>query len=37
MQARYLYTRARRVVDSKWVRAMRGNSAVAGLERRVRG
>ena len=37
MQARYLYTCARRVVDSKWVRAMRGNSAVAGLERRVRG
>ena len=37
MQARYLYARARRVVDSKWVRAVRGNSTVAGLERRVRG
>ena len=37
MQTRYLYAHARRVVDSKWVLAVRGNSTVAGLERRVRG
>jgi len=37
MQSRYLYARARRVVDSKWVRAVRGNSTVARLERLVRG
>ena len=37
MQARHLYVGARRVVDSKWVRAVRGNPTVAGLERRVRG
>ncbi len=37
MHTRFLYSRARRVVDSKWVRAVRGNSAVAGFERRVRG
>jgi hypothetical protein len=37
MHTRFLYSRARRVVDSKWVRAVRGSSPVAGVERRVRG
>ena len=37
MHARPLYTRARRMVDSKWVRAARRCWAVAGLEHRVRG
>lgn len=32
-----LYSGTRRLVDSKWVRTVRANRAVAGLERRVRG
>ena len=37
MRSRYLYARARRLVDSKWVRTVRQNRTVAGVERRVRG
>ena len=36
MRSRYLYSRARRLVDSKWVRAVRQSRTVAGVERRVR-
>jgi SAM-dependent methyltransferase len=37
MRSGFLYSRARRLVDSRWVRSVRANRAVAGLERRVRG
>ena len=33
MHARFLYSRARRVVDSKWVRAVRGNSTVPEMSK----
>jgi len=36
MQSSFLYSRARRLVDSDWARTVRGNRMVAGLERRVR-
>jgi SAM-dependent methyltransferase len=36
MRSRSLYAHARKVVDSKWVRTVRANDAVAGVERRVR-
>jgi SAM-dependent methyltransferase len=36
MRSGFLYSRARRLVDSKWVRHVRGNRAVSGLERRAR-
>ena len=36
MQSSFLYSRARRLVDSEWARTVRGNRMVAGLERRVR-
>ena len=37
MQSRYLYARARRLADSKVVRALRANGLLTSLERRLRG